>query len=194
MKRFILTCAIIALITSCKTQSTIHYPQSTIIRDSISVTYRQGKEQPFSLSQIEEQPASPDAIGAAHPSICVIDEGLPEIATGATSSELATTASPSSPPQGEGVKSKSVGHLFKSAGDLIPRNLRNSEASGRLIIRVDTVFVERWHTQTIPSTIHNPQSTIPRFYKDCTWGFFILLLLILGRIAFRILKAIYLHR
>ncbi|MCQ2313531.1 MAG: hypothetical protein MJZ84_08865 [Paludibacteraceae bacterium] len=181
MKPFILTCAIIALITSCKSQQ---FTVPIAIRDSVSVTYKQGKEQP-TLTGV---------IGAAYPSICVIDEGLPEIATGATSSELATTASPSSHPQGEGVKSKSVGHLFKSAGDLIPRNLRNSEASGRLIIRVDTVFVERWHTQTIPQTAPQTPATIPRFYKDCTWGFFILLLLMIGRIAFRLFRLFYLHR
>ncbi|MCQ2312956.1 MAG: hypothetical protein MJZ84_05860 [Paludibacteraceae bacterium] len=181
MKPFILTCAIIALITSCKSQQ---FTVPLVLKDSVSITYKQGKEQPTPTG----------VIGAAHSSICVIDEGLPEIATGATSSELATTASPSSHPQGEGVKSKSVGHLFKSAGDLIPRNLRNSEASGRLIIRVDTVFVERWHTQTIPHTAPQTPATIPRFYKDCTIGFWILLLLTLARFAFRIIKAIYLRK
>lgn len=58
------------------------------------------------------------------------------------------------------------------------------------VVRVDTLFVERWHTTEVPS----PPEPIPRFYKDCTWGFFILLLLILGRIALRITKAVRLRR
>ena len=162
----ILLCCLI--FTSCKTTAPIVAP-SVVIRDSMSITYKQGKKQPFSLNQIEEQPASPDAIGAAHSSICVIDEGLPEIATGATSSELATTA------------------------------------SGRLIIRVDTVFVERWHTQILqpegrsysesgPSGEAGLSAKRSQFYKRCTWGFFLLILLFFGRLAFRIIKAIYFKR
>lgn len=58
------------------------------------------------------------------------------------------------------------------------------------VVRVDTLFVERWHTTEVPS----PPKPIPRFYKDCTWGFFILLLLIIGRIALRITKAVCLRR
>lgn len=83
----------------------------------------------------------------------------------------------------------------------VPINKRNNEnpnqpssprASPTIeqVVRVDTIFVERWHTQYLPE----PAKPIPRFYKDCTWGFFILLLLILGRIALRILKAVCLRR
>ena len=57
-------------------------------------------------------------------------------------------------------------------------------------VRIDTLIVERWHTQEVPS----PPKPIPRFYKDCTKGFWILLILFLGSFAFRILKAIYLKR
>ncbi len=54
----------------------------------------------------------------------------------------------------------------------------------KIVNRCDTVYVQ----PTIP-----PDKPIPRFYKDCTLGFFLLLLLSLGRLAFRIMKAIY-HR
>ncbi len=57
----------------------------------------------------------------------------------------------------------------------------------KVVNRTDTVYV-----QPVPTAPQTP-ATIPRFYKRCTWGFWILLLLTLGRIAFRILKAIYLH-
>ena len=55
----------------------------------------------------------------------------------------------------------------------------------KVVNRCDTVYVQ----PTIP-----PDKPIPRFYKRCTWGFFILILLLLGRIAFRIMKAIYLRK
>ena len=57
-------------------------------------------------------------------------------------------------------------------------------------VRVDTLLVERWHTEEVPA----PPKPIPRFYKRCTWGFFILLLLIIGRTAFRIFRLFYLRR
>ena len=120
-----------ALFVACKTQSKV---VPLVIRDSISITYKQGIEQPASI----------DARGAATPGASVF----------------------------EGLLSQRTN---KSA---VP------------MIRVDTVFVERWHTQYLPE----PPKPIPRFYKDCTWGFFILLLLIIGRIALRITKAVCLRR
>ena len=125
MKRFILTCAIIALITSCKTQSTIagtaHIPQATIIRDTVM----------------------------QHDSIYV--------------------------------------HEFMQ-GDTVYVTKYRDRWRDKVVNRTDTVYVQP--VQTAPQT----PATIPRFYKDCTWGFWILLLLTFGRIAFRIMKAIYLRR
>ena len=121
MKPFILTCAIIALITSCKTQSTIagtaHIPQATIIRDTVM----------------------------QHDSIYV--------------------------------------HEFMQ-GDTVYVTKYRDRWRDKVVNRTDTVYVQ----PTIP-----PDKPIPRFYKDCTWGFFILILLLLGRIALRITKAIYLR-
>ncbi|MCQ2312892.1 MAG: hypothetical protein MJZ84_05535, partial [Paludibacteraceae bacterium] len=66
-------------------------------------------------------------------------------------------------------------------------------------IRVDTVYIERWHTQTIseptsPPPLGGGREGASKFYKNCTWGFFILILLLLARLAFRIMKAIYLRK
>ena len=55
----------------------------------------------------------------------------------------------------------------------------------RVVNRCDTVYVQ----PTIP-----PDKPIPRFYKDCTKGFWVLLIMLLGSFAFRIFKAIYLKR
>lgn len=129
----ILTILLLFVLCACKTQSTLHYPQSTIIRDSISITYKQGT--------------------------------LP-IPQGITLQEPINKRNNENPNQ--------------------PSSARASPVHTNPIVRVDTVFVERWHTQYLPE----PAKPIPRFYKDCTWGFFILLLLMLGRIALRILKAV----
>ena len=67
-----------------------------------------------------------------------------------------------------------------------------SHSSGCIL--VPSRELENQLVKKLQSTIHHPQSTIPRFYKDCTIGFWLLLLLTFGRIAFRIAKAIYLHR
>ena len=157
MKRFILTCAIIALITSCKTQSTIHIPPSTIIKDSVSVTYRQG----VVISPADY--ADSAAMATSHASL---------------------------------LNASSVGEATSNEAHKmsLPRKDRVVSPRSPLItqipIRVDTVFIERWHTTEVPS----PPKPIPRFYKNCTWGFFLLILLLLGRIAFRIMKAIYLRK
>ena len=55
----------------------------------------------------------------------------------------------------------------------------------REVVIHDTISTSR--TDTIYIDTPKP---VPRLYKDCTWGFFILLLLIVGRIALRIAKAV----
>ena len=55
----------------------------------------------------------------------------------------------------------------------------------KIVNRCDTMYIQ----PTIP-----PDKPIPRFYKDCTIGFWFLLLTLLGSIALRIMKAIYLRR
>lgn len=55
----------------------------------------------------------------------------------------------------------------------------------RVVNRCDTVYVQ----PTIP-----PDKPIPRFYKDCTAGFWILLIILVGIIALRCMKAKFLRR
>ncbi len=83
------------------------------------------------------------------------------------------------------VKPRHDGFAPQAQGCLSARPLQIPQ-----MIRVDTIVVERWHTQQVPA----PDKPIPRFYKDCTKGFWILLILFLGSFGFRILKAIYLKR
>ncbi len=145
MKRFILMFAILALITSCKTQQCM---VPLVVRDSVSVTY--------------------------HPGIILSLTDSADFTDSAPTCGGAITVKP----QHDGLASQA--QRCSSARPLqIPQK-----------VRVDTLIVERWHTTEVPS----PPKPIPRFYKDCTWGFFILLLLILGRIALRITKAIYQQR
>ena len=62
-------------------------------------------------------------------------------------------------------------------------------------VRIDTLIVERWHTQTVPTPPPRGESVgATKFYKDCTKGFWILLIVLLGSFGFRIFKAIYLRR
>ena len=147
---------ILLALCACKTQSTLHYPQSTIIRDSISITYKQGQEQPTPIgvkgAAIESRKNS-----------CVPADGSVGVG-GATQGASVF----------EGLLSQ------RTNKPAVPPTTR---------IRVDTVFVERWHTTEVPS----PPKPIPRFYKDCTWGFFILLLLIFGRIALKMWKTSFFH-
>lgn len=138
---------ILLALCACKTQSTLHYPQSTIIRDSISITYKQG-----------ETPLTP-----------LIGEESEKI------SRTAKAVIQRSDPTGQS-----------------PVVQRSGPAP---VVRVDTVFIERWHTQTVPTPPPRGESVgATKFYKDCTKGFWILLLLLLGSFGFRILKAIYLKR
>ncbi|MCQ2313517.1 MAG: hypothetical protein MJZ84_08775, partial [Paludibacteraceae bacterium] len=157
-----LTCAIIALITSCKSQQ---FTAPIAIRDSVSVTYRQG---------VVISPARPTGYYA-------------DSAAMATSHASLLNAS------SVGEATSNEAHKMS-----LPRKDRVVSPRSPLItqipIRVDTVYIERWHTQMIPDTRHQTPDTIPRFYKDCTIGFWILLLLTLGRIAVRIIKAIYLRK
>lgn len=145
MKRFILTCAIIALITSCKSQQ---FTAPIAIRDSVSVTYHPGTIQSLtdSSDSTDTAPTCGGAIAVKPP-----HDGL------ASQAQKCSSARPLQIPQK---------------------------------VRVDTLIVERWHTQQVPS----PPKPIPRFYKDCTIGFWILLLLLLGRIAFRLFRLFFLHR
>ena len=55
----------------------------------------------------------------------------------------------------------------------------------KVVNRCDTVYIQ----PTIP-----PDKPIPRFYKDCTKGFWVLLILFLGSFGFRVMKAIYLRK
>mgnify|MGYP003310482671 CR=1 FL=1 len=70
---------------------------------------------------------------------------------------------------------------------------------------LDTIYIERWHTRWRDKVVNRcdtvyiqptipPDKPIPRFYKDCTKGFWILLIVFLGSFAFRIMKAIYLRK
>ena len=187
MKRFILTFAILALITSCKTQSTIHIPPSTIIKDSVSVTYRQG---------VVISPAAPAEL--AEPE----SEGQKTIMV----SELEDEG-----PRDSYRSLAEVNSLRKvpQSGTTMPRkkSAPSAKSARATTLRVDTVYIERWHTRDVlqaqpvlqsqrdgPSAAGGLSAKRSQFYKNCTWGFWILLLLTLGRIAFRIMKAIYLRK
>ena len=128
MKRLILLSLMLLLFGACKTQKTI---APFILRDSISITYKQGA--------------------------LLTPQGI--------TLQVPTTRNNENPNQ--------------------PSSPRASPSIEQ-VVRVDTLFVERWYATEVPS----PPKPIPRFYKDCTWGFFILLLLIIGRIDLRILKAV----
>ena len=172
MKQFILMFAILALITSCKSSASV---APIILKDSVSITYKQGQTLTPTLSLIGqggvEQP-SPSGLRGAQTDFrknsCVPADGSVGVG-GAT--------------QGASV--------FE--GLLSQRT--NKPAVPPTTIRVDTVFIERWHTQTVPTPPPRGESVgASKFYKDCTKGFWILLLLLLGSFGFRILKAIYLKR
>ena len=132
MKRLIPLILMLLLFGACKTQTAV---APLVIRDSISITYKQGT--------------------------------LP-IPQGITLQEPINKRNNENPNQ--------------------PSSPRASPTIEQ-VVRVDTVFVERWHTQYLPE----PAKPIPRFYKDCTIGFWFLLLTLLGSIALRILKAVRLY-
>ena len=165
MKQSILIFAIIALITSCKSSASV---APIILKDSVSITYKQGQEQP-----------SPSGLRGAQTDFrknsCVPADGSVGVG-GAT--------------QGASV--------FE---EVLSERTNKPAVPPTPIIRVDTVFIERWHTQTIREPTSLPYegkvgkgSGATKFYKDCTKGFWILLIVLLGSFGFRILKAIYLKR
>ena len=138
MKHLLFIIFLLALY-SCKTQTAV---APLVIRDSISITYKQG-------------------------------ETLLTPLIGEKSEEISPTA-------------KAVLQRSGPTGQS-PVVQRSGPAP---VVRVDTLFVERWHTTEVPS----PPKPIPRFYKDCTIGFWMLLLFLLGSIALTIIKKIYLRR
>ena len=138
MKHLLFIIFLLALY-SCKTQTAV---APLVIRDSISITYKQG-------------------------------ETLLTPLIGEKSEEISPTA-------------KAVLQRSGPTGQS-PVVQRSGPAP---VVRVDTVFVERWRTQYLPE----PAKPVPRFYKDCTIGFWMLLLFLLGSIALTIIKKIYLRR
>ena len=163
MKRFLVLISVFLALCACKTQSTLHYPQSTIIKDSVSVTYKQGQEQPTPIG----------VRGAATSQFLWNQQRIAGDNNRSCGAATRYDGKPKSLPSGGGAKSA-----------------ESVESVRDLKIRVDTVFVERWHTQYLPE----PAKPIPRFYKDCTIGFWMLLLFLLGSIALTIMKKIYLRR
>ncbi len=123
MKRLILFSLMLLLFGACKTQTAI---APLVIRDSISITYKQGKEQPLSLHKIEEQPTPIGVRGAASPQVLW---NQPRLAgDNYRSYEVATRydGKPRSLPSGGGVKS-----------------VQSVESVRDIKIRVDTLFVGR---------------------------------------------------
>ena len=142
---------------ACKTQTAV---APLVIRDSISITYKQGVEQP-----------SPSGL------------------RGAQTDFRRNSSAPAFGKVGLGATREA------SVSEEALSERTNKSAVPPTTIRVDTVFIERWHTQTVPTPPPLGDSVgATKFYKDCTKGFWILLIVLLGSFAFRILKAIYLKR
>ena len=166
MTRFIWTFAILALITSCKSQTAV---APLVIRDSISITYKQGVEQP-----------SPSGL------------------RGAQTDFRRNSSAPAFGKVGLGATREA------SVSEEALSERTNKPAVPPTTIRVDTVFIERWHTEVCqpqavcqrsgPSAEGGLSAKRSQFYKNCTLGFWILLIVFLGSFGFRILKAIYLKR
>lgn len=143
MKHLLFIIFLLAL-CSCKTQTAV---APLVIRDSISITYKQG-----------ETPLTP-----------LIGEESEKI------SRTAKAVIQRSDPTGQS-----------------PVVQRSGPAP---VVRVDTVFIERWHTQTVPTPPPRGESVgATKFYKNCTWGFWILLLCLLGNVGFRILRIFVFRR
>ena len=162
----ILLCCLI--FTSCKTTAPI---VPLVLKDSVSITYKQGKEQPTPTG----------VIGAAIESRK--NSGVPADGT-------------------VGLGATQGASVFEG---LLSQRTNKKAVPPTTTIRVDTVFVERWHTQILqpegrsysesgPSGEAGLSAKRSQFYKRCTWGFFLLILLFFGRLAFRIIKAIYFKR
>ena len=157
MTRFIWMFAIIALITSCKSSASV---APIILKDSVSITYKQGQEQP-----------SPSGL------------------RGAQTDFRRNSSAPAFGKVGLGATREA------SVSEEALSERTNKPAVPPTTIRVDTVFIERWHTQTVPTPPPRGESVgATKFYKDCTKGFWVLLLLFLGSFGFRIMKAIYLRK
>ena len=163
MRRFILMFAIIALITSCRSQQcTVHDAQCMLIRDSVSVTYHPG-----TVLSLTDSTDSTDCAPTYGGAITV-------------------------KPQHDGLTSQAQ-RCFSARPLQIPQK-----------VRIDTLIVERWHAEVCqpqavcqrsgPSAEGGLSAKRSQFYKNCTLGFWILLILLLGSFSFRILKAIYLKR
>ena len=155
----------IANLTSCKSSASV---APIILKDSVSITYKQG----------QEQPASIDAQGAATSQFLWNQQRIAGDNNRSYGVATRYDGKPKSLPSGGGAKSA-----------------ESVESVRDVKIRVDTVFIERWHTQTVPTPPPRGESVWAiKFYKDCTKGFWVLLILFLGSFAFRIFKAIYLKR
>ena len=142
---------------ACKTQTAV---APLVIRDSISITYKQGVEQP-----------SPSGL------------------RGAQTAFRRNSSAPAFGKVGLGATREA------SVSEEALSERTNKSAVPPTTIRVDTVFIERWHTQTVPTPPPRGESVgATKFYKDCTKGFWVLLIFLLGSFAFRIFKAIYLRR
>ncbi len=152
---FILLCCII--LSGCKTTAPVVVP-SLVIRDSISVTYRQGKE----------QPASQDAIGA----------------------QTDFRKNSSSPALGKvGLGATQGASVFE---EVQSARTKKQAVPPTTTIRVDTVVIEKWHTQKETEEVQVKYT--PPFYKRCTAAFFGLLVGLLLFIAIRIARLLYFRR
>ena len=63
------------------------------------------------------------------------------------------------------------------------RNQRLSTFDLQHSTKADTIVVTEWREKVIEKP---PEKYIPKFYKNCTWLFFILLLLLVGIIVFKV--------
>ena len=150
-----------ALFVACKTPQVV----PLVLRDSVSITYKQG-----------QTPLTP-LIGEESEEMMFLS-APPH---GNTSEVLPQQRVRSGPAH--------VEYTFPKTTSLSQRTNKPA-VPPTTCIRVDTVFVERWHTRYLPE----PPKPIPRFYKDCTAGFWILLIVLIGGSALRLTKLIYRHR
>lgn len=60
-------------------------------------------------------------------------------------------------------------------------NLENKQGQiTKYVYKDRVVYRDTTITKEIPVEVPVPQKYIPKFYKSCTWGFFILLVLVIG--------------
>lgn len=75
---------------------------------------------------------------------------------------------------------KSVSYV-DTASHTLKGKLANKQGTVTKIKYVDrVVYRDTTITKEIPVPVEVPQKYVPKFYKDCTWGFFILLVLVIG--------------